>query len=132
MKAAMKQKRLLMLGQIYLLMIECPKHDWHSAFGDKRLCYSRATAGTFILNLLYTVFVVLYNDSVCTQYLYILYEVKSFLFIISCKRDHFSQKIEMYSILFPITCLSDFLNGLGTDFLLHFVSSIYRPAIMVT
>ena len=53
MKAAMKQKRLLMLGQMYLLMIECPKHDWHSAFGDKRLWYSRATAGTFILNLLY-------------------------------------------------------------------------------
>ena len=51
MKAAVKQKRLAMLDQMYLSMIECPKHDWHSAFVHKRLCYSRATNGTFILNL---------------------------------------------------------------------------------
>ena len=49
MKAVMKQKRLLMLGQMQLSMIEYLKHDWHSAFGHKRLCYSRATAGTFYL-----------------------------------------------------------------------------------
>ena len=56
MKAAIKQKRLVMLGplgQIYPSMIECPKHDWQSPFVRKSLCYSRATAGTFILNLLY-------------------------------------------------------------------------------
>ena len=29
------------------------QHDWHSPFGYKRLCYSHATVGTFILNLLY-------------------------------------------------------------------------------
>ena len=40
-------------GQMHLSINENPKHDWHSAFGDKRLCYSRATAGTFILNLIY-------------------------------------------------------------------------------
>ena len=51
-KAAMKQKRLVMLDQMYLSMNEYQKHDWQSAFGYKRLCYSRATAGTFILNLL--------------------------------------------------------------------------------
>ena len=50
----MKQKRLVMLDQMFLLMIEYPKHDWHSAFGHKILCYSRATGVTFILNLLYT------------------------------------------------------------------------------
>ena len=53
MKAAMKQKRLVRLGQMFLTIIEYPKHDWHSVFGHKRLCYRRATAGTFILNLLY-------------------------------------------------------------------------------
>ena len=53
MKVAMKQRRLAILGQMYFSMIEYPKHDWHSAFGHKMLCYSRATAGTFILNLLY-------------------------------------------------------------------------------
>ena len=53
MKADMKQKRLVMLGQIYLSMIEYQKHDWYSAFGQKRLRYSRAMARTFILNLLY-------------------------------------------------------------------------------
>ena len=52
-KAAMKQKRLVMLGQMYLLTIEYPKHDWHSAFGHKRVCYSRAMLETYILNLLY-------------------------------------------------------------------------------
>ena len=51
-KAAMKQKRLVMC-QMYLSKIEYPKHDSHSAFGHKRLCYSRATFWTFILNLLY-------------------------------------------------------------------------------
>ena len=58
MQAAMKQKSLLMLGQMYLSMIEYSKHDWHAAFSHKRLCYRRATAGTFILNLplvLYTI-----------------------------------------------------------------------------
>ena len=54
MQAVMKQKSCLMLGLMYLSIIECPKHDWHAAFGHKRLCYMRATAGTFILNLLYT------------------------------------------------------------------------------
>ena len=38
MKAAMKQKRLVMLVQMYLSMIDYPKHDWHSAFGKKRGC----------------------------------------------------------------------------------------------
>ena len=52
-KASMKQKRLVMLGQMYLSIIRYPKHDWDSAFGNKKLCYSRAMAGTFILNLLY-------------------------------------------------------------------------------
>ena len=52
MKAAMKQKRLAILDHMYLSMIECSKHDWNSAFGHKMLCYSRATAGTLILNLL--------------------------------------------------------------------------------
>ena len=42
-----------MLGKVYLSMIEYQKHDWHSAFGYKKLRYSRATAGNFILNLLY-------------------------------------------------------------------------------
>ena len=46
-------KRLVMLGQMYLSTIEYPKHDSHSAFGHKRLCYSRATLGNFLLNLLY-------------------------------------------------------------------------------
>ena len=53
MKAAMKQKKIEILVQMYLSMIEYPKDDCDSAFGHKRLCYSRATAGTFILNLLY-------------------------------------------------------------------------------
>ena len=53
MKTAMKQKRLVMLGQMYLSMIEYLKHDWHPAFGHKRLLYNRGTAGTYILNLLY-------------------------------------------------------------------------------
>ena len=39
-KAIMKQKELVMLGQMYLPMIEYPKHDWHSAFGHRWLCYS--------------------------------------------------------------------------------------------
>ena len=42
-----------MLGHMDILMIEYPKYYWHVAFGHKRLCYERATAGTFILNLLY-------------------------------------------------------------------------------
>ena len=53
MKAAMKQKRLAMLDQMYLSMIEYSEHDWLSAFAHKMLCYSRATVATFILNLLY-------------------------------------------------------------------------------
>ena len=53
MKAAMKQKRFMILAEIYFLMIKYPKIDWYLALGHKRLCYSRATAGTFILNLLY-------------------------------------------------------------------------------
>ena len=48
MKATIKEKRVVMLDQI-----ESPKHDWQSAFGHKRLCYSRATDGTFILNIIY-------------------------------------------------------------------------------
>ena len=51
MKAAIKQKKFMMLSQMYFSMIEYPKFDWYSAFGHKRLCCSRATAGTFILNL---------------------------------------------------------------------------------
>ena len=35
-------------------MIEYTKEDWHAAFGYKRLCYRRATAGTFVLDLLYS------------------------------------------------------------------------------
>ena len=38
---------------MYLSMIEYQKHDWCSVFGKKRLCFSRATAGTFSLNLVY-------------------------------------------------------------------------------
>ena len=53
MQTAMKQKSLLMLGQMYFSMIEYSKHDWHASFGHKRLCFRRATAGTFILNLFY-------------------------------------------------------------------------------
>ena len=35
-------------GQIgYCAMIECPKYDWHVAFGPKVLCYRRAIAGIF-------------------------------------------------------------------------------------
>ena len=34
-------------------MVEYLKHDWHEAFCHKRLCYRRAMAGTFILNLLF-------------------------------------------------------------------------------
>ena len=54
MKTAMKQKILLMLGQMYLSMIECPKHDRDAAFRHTRLCYRRATVGTFFLNLFYS------------------------------------------------------------------------------
>ena len=52
-KATMKQKSWLMLGLMNFSMIEYPKDTLHSSFGHKRLCYKRATAGTFILNLLY-------------------------------------------------------------------------------
>ena len=48
-----KQKRLAMLDQMYLSIIEYSKHDWLSAFGHTILCYSRATDGTFILYLLF-------------------------------------------------------------------------------
>ena len=58
MQAVMKPKSWPILDQIYLSMIEYPKHDWHAAFGHKRLCYRRATAGTFILNLLYSAFLI--------------------------------------------------------------------------
>ena len=51
----MKQKSQLTLGHIYISMIEYPKYYWYVPFGHKRLCYERATAGTFILNLLYSV-----------------------------------------------------------------------------
>ena len=37
------------------------QHDWHSPFGYKRLCYSHATVGTFILNLLYRRFQIIPN-----------------------------------------------------------------------
>ena len=56
MQAVMKQKSWPMLRQMYLSMIQYPRHDWHAAFGHKRLCCKRATAGTFIL-------ILLYNDS---------------------------------------------------------------------
>ena len=44
MKAAVKQKRLAMLDQMYLSMIEDSKHVWLSVFGHKMLCYTDATA----------------------------------------------------------------------------------------
>ena len=37
MKAVTMQKFLVMLGQIYLSMIECPKPDKHVSFCNKRL-----------------------------------------------------------------------------------------------
>ena len=37
---------------MYFSMIEYPKHDWHAAFGLKRLWYRCATAGNLILNIL--------------------------------------------------------------------------------
>ena len=37
MQAVMKRKRWLMLGQMYLSMVEYPKHDWRAAFGPKWL-----------------------------------------------------------------------------------------------
>ena len=49
MQAVMKQNICSMFVQMYLSMIEYPKHDWHAVLGHKR----RATAGSFILNLLY-------------------------------------------------------------------------------
>ena len=52
-QAVMKQKSCPMLGQMYFSVTECPKHDWNAAFGHNRLCYMRATVGTFLLNLLY-------------------------------------------------------------------------------
>ena len=58
MQAIMKQRICPMFGQMHLSMIEYPKHDWHAAFGHKRLCCRRATAGTFILNLLYKVILI--------------------------------------------------------------------------
>ena len=44
-------------------MIEYQKHDCYSAFIQKKKavlqpCYNRATAGTFILNLLYNVLII--------------------------------------------------------------------------
>ena len=53
MKATKKQKRQLIIGHTDISMIECLKYYQDVAFGPKRLCYERATAGTFILNLLY-------------------------------------------------------------------------------
>ena len=50
---------------MHLLMIEYPKHGWHLSFGHKRLCYSRATAGTFILNLLYLFDILLHRWCFC-------------------------------------------------------------------
>ena len=50
--AVTKEKHQVILGQIYLLMIEYPKHDQHVVFSHKGLCYRRATAGTFVLDLL--------------------------------------------------------------------------------
>ena len=35
-------------------MIECPKRDWLVLFGHQGLCYRRTTAGTFVLDLLYS------------------------------------------------------------------------------
>ena len=54
MPAVVREKSWPILGRIYLSMIEYPKYDWHAAFSHKRLCYSRTTAGTFILNLLFS------------------------------------------------------------------------------
>ena len=44
----------VILVYAYLSMIEHPKRDWHISFYQKGLCYRRATAETFILDLLYT------------------------------------------------------------------------------
>ena len=41
------------LGMIYISMIKYPKYSKHSAFCHKELGYRRATAGTFVLDLLY-------------------------------------------------------------------------------
>ena len=54
MQAALEQKRLMMLEQLYLSIIEYPKYGWYGTFGHKRLCYRRATARTFTLKLLYS------------------------------------------------------------------------------
>ena len=51
-KAPMKQKRLVMFGQMYLSMIECPKHYWHTAFSHKRLCYWRFFLFSMLSDLL--------------------------------------------------------------------------------
>ena len=53
MQVFTKQERV-MFGQIYLSMIECPKHDWHVEICHIGLYYKRATAGTFVLDLLST------------------------------------------------------------------------------
>ena len=37
MQDAMKQKKMLMLDQMYLSMIEYSKHDWHAAFDHQTL-----------------------------------------------------------------------------------------------
>ena len=41
-------KKMGDVGSVYISMIEYPKNKWLSAFGYKRLCYNRTTAGTFM------------------------------------------------------------------------------------
>ena len=45
-KQSWRKKNRQMLGQIYISMIESPKHDWHVSFCPKGLFYWRATAIT--------------------------------------------------------------------------------------
>ena len=42
------------MGQMYFSMTEYPKYDFYEVFSHKMLCYRRATAVAFILNLLFT------------------------------------------------------------------------------
>ena len=56
MQAVTRPKKLVMLGQIdqvYLSMIECPKHDWRVSICHKGLCYNRNNCLVPTLFLLY-------------------------------------------------------------------------------
>ena len=51
---------------MYLSIIEYPKYYWLVAFGYKRLCHERFTAGTFILKLL-QMFLLNKSDKIFTE-----------------------------------------------------------------